>query len=89
MQPSRHEGYPIAVIEARALHKPILASDIPSIREQIIDGANGYLVELTPEALADKIGELIENPSLRNRVTAQLKTETIDFSGEIKKFESL
>ena len=89
VQPSRHEGYPIAVIEARALHKPILASDIPSIREQIIDGANGYLVELTPEALADKIGALIENPSLRNRVTAQLKTETIDFSGEIKKFESL
>lgn len=89
VQPSRHEGYPIAVIEARALHKPILASNIPSIREQITDGVNGYLVELTREALADKIEELIANPILRNHAIAQLERETIDFSDEIKKFESL
>ena len=38
LQPSRHEGYPITIVEARSLQKVIIASDIPSMREQIRDG---------------------------------------------------
>lgn len=33
LQPSRHEGYPITIVEARSLQKVIIASDIPSMRE--------------------------------------------------------
>lgn len=63
VQPSRHEGYVITLVEARALCLPILSSDIPSAREQIQDGINGYVAELSAEDLADKIEYLYNNPS--------------------------
>jgi glycosyltransferase involved in cell wall biosynthesis len=36
--PSRWEGMSGAVLEAMALEAPIIASDIPSVRETVADG---------------------------------------------------
>ena len=58
VQPSRHEGLGISIFEARILNIPVLASDIPSSREQIIDGNNGRLVTLDAEKIADTIFEI-------------------------------
>ena len=42
--PSLVEGFPMITLEAMAMAKPIIASDIPGIREQIRDGESGILV---------------------------------------------
>lgn len=62
---------------------PILASDIPSAREQIQDGINGYVAKLSAEALADKIEYLYNNPSQMKKTIAYLKEHPIDFSKEL------
>ena len=36
VQPSRFEGYGITIAEAKALNKPIVASNIPEFKEQLI-----------------------------------------------------
>lgn len=89
VQPSRHEGYVITLVEARVLSLPILSSDIPSAREQIQDGRNGYISELRPEALADKIEYLYNSPLQREKTTRYLKEHQINFSSELKKLERI
>lgn len=61
---SRQEGLPINLIEAMALGNPIIATDVRGNNDLVQDGKNGYLIELNDsQAMADKIIELIENPS--------------------------
>lgn len=40
---SYHEGLSRTLIEALALSRPIIASDIPGCRETVVDGDNGFL----------------------------------------------
>ena len=61
IQPSRHEGYCLTVFESRALNKTIVCTDVAGAKEQIEDGATGYIVkETSAEALAGKIGYLLK-----------------------------
>ena len=41
--PSYHEGVPNSLLEAAAMGRPLIASDIPGCREVILDRENGYL----------------------------------------------
>jgi glycosyltransferase involved in cell wall biosynthesis len=43
--PSYHEGLPRTSIEALALGKPIITTDVPGCRETVINNLNGYLVK--------------------------------------------
>lgn len=88
VQPSRHEGYGITLIEARVLCKAILASDIPPFREQIEDGVNGYFAELTCVSFADKIGYLYKNPGKIKNICCS-GNYSVDFSSELQKIEEI
>lgn len=89
VQPSRHEGYGVAIVEARVLGLPIVVSNIQSNSEQIQDGINGYVTELSAEAMADKIEYLYSNPSQMEKTVEYLKEHPIDFSSELKKLEMI
>jgi glycosyltransferase involved in cell wall biosynthesis len=41
--PSYREGTPRTLLEAAAMAKPLIASDVPGCREVVDDGVNGYL----------------------------------------------
>lgn len=43
--PSYHEGMSRSLMEALAMGKPIITTDIPGCRETVDDGINGFLVE--------------------------------------------
>lgn len=64
---TRFEGKSIAIQEARVLGCPIIASDCNGNREQIINGEDGILCELTPKAIADGIKGLIDDEALRDK----------------------
>ena len=61
--PSLFEGLPGAVIEALGLGLPIVASDIPAIRETVEPGSNGVLVPPgDARTLGTAIDELLDDP---------------------------
>ena len=86
---SRFEGYPVTLIEARALQVPILAADMPCIREQITDNVNGMLTSCDPKEIADKIARFREDPTAGSKMRECMKGETIDFSADYSKIEAL
>ena len=51
MQPSRHEGKPIAVEEAKVLDVPILVTNFTSASEQLENGKLGYIVDISEEGI--------------------------------------
>lgn len=58
--PSYREGMPRALLEAAAMSRPLLASDVPGCREIVRDGDNGMLFEVRSEnALAAAIERFV------------------------------
>ncbi|MBI3558181.1 MAG: glycosyltransferase family 4 protein [Deltaproteobacteria bacterium] len=63
--PSYREGLPRTLLEAAAMGKPIVTTDVPGCREVVQDGQNGYLVPLKDvKAFANAIAKVLENPQL-------------------------
>ncbi|MEJ2405842.1 MAG: glycosyltransferase family 4 protein [Candidatus Thiodiazotropha sp.] len=63
------EPFGIVILEAMALRKPVIASDIGAPREIIVDKESGRLFDArNPQNLADCLFELIKNPLERNEM---------------------
>jgi len=76
--PSLSEGRPTVIIEAMAAGKPVVATDIAGTRELVSAGRTGFLVPPGDDrALADRLSELLANPSLRQSMgdEARMKVE--------------
>jgi glycosyltransferase involved in cell wall biosynthesis len=64
--PSRSEAFPLAILEAMLAGLPVVATDVGSVAEEVRDGETGLLVgKDDPEALANALRKLIEDPDLR------------------------
>ena len=64
--PSCSEGLPKVVMEAMACGKPVIASDIPGVRELVEHGSNGLLVpEETAACWAEHILQLLGDEETR------------------------
>lgn len=62
--PSYREGLPRSIIEAMAMRKPIVATNIRGCREEVRPGFNGYLCRVRDSRdLAEKIDRLLEGAS--------------------------
>ncbi len=63
--PSWWEGHPLVLLEALAAQKPVIASEVGGTPEIIDHEKSGLLISpRDPDALADAICRLIENPNL-------------------------
>ncbi len=63
---SLSEGHPQSVIEAMAMEKAIVATDVSGINEILIDGVTGSLIPpRDPHALAEKVIHLLKNEQER------------------------
>lgn len=63
--PSLFEAFGYVAIEAMALAKPVIASDVGGLRELIIDGKTGLLIEpANPEQLSAAILKLMKHRDL-------------------------
>ena len=64
--PSLLEGMPIACIQAMACGLPVVATDTPGARIEVVDGRTGYLVPVNDtKALAQALAALIDSPEKR------------------------
>lgn len=67
--PSRQEGFPLAVVEAMLAGLPVVAADVGSVGEAVLDAKTGYLVP--PEdaaALAERLRHVIADRELAQKL---------------------
>ncbi|HZZ26620.1 MAG TPA: glycosyltransferase family 4 protein [Pirellulales bacterium] len=70
LHPSFFEGLPVTVLEAMSAGLPVVASDIPGIRAEVIEsGHSGFLHSVNePLAMAQSISQLLLNPALAAKI---------------------
>jgi glycosyltransferase involved in cell wall biosynthesis len=69
------EGWGITSIESNMCATPILASDVPGLRDSVKDGYSGYLFPYgDAKALQEKMQLLIDHPQLRETLSKQSLT---------------
>lgn len=78
--PSEQEGLPIALLEAMALGRPVVATRVGGIPEVVEDGRQGILVPpRDPAALAEAILALLGDPGRRARMGEEARRRAADF----------
>lgn len=66
--PSRHEGMPLAALEAMEAGLPVVATRVIGNDEVVVDGVTGALVPFgRPAELGARLAELFADPGLRRR----------------------
>jgi glycosyltransferase involved in cell wall biosynthesis len=63
--PSIQEGQGIALLEAQATAKPVVAFDVGGVSEAVVKGETGFIMKPDSRELADAIMKLLGNWSLR------------------------
>jgi len=88
-----NEGVPQSILQALAMEKPVIASDVGAIKEVVIDGQTGFLIEPRhPAQLAEKVIELYRNPELMvkfGREGRRLVEENYSLEKMLDKIEGL
>lgn len=60
---SKWEGFPRSILEAMRSGLPVIASDVAGVKESVVDGVTGYVVQPgDQEALAKTIRTALSNP---------------------------
>ena len=80
---SKMEGLGTSVLDAMAVELPVIGTRAGGIPEMVDDGETGYLVPpQKPEALANRIIDLAENPQLQERFGQAGRQKVRQFSME-------
>lgn len=80
VQPSLYEGFGLAIVEAMAMGKPIVATNVGGIREILRDGETGYLVPpKDPSTLADRVLTLIRDKQRAMQMGNRAKVDSIKY----------
>lgn len=91
--PSIYEGLPVALLEAMALGRPVVATGVGGIPEVVRDGVEGFLVEpRNPRVLADKILDLLRSSQLRENMSQKAIArieESFSIEAMVQKLEAL
>ena len=71
---SKQETLPVAILEAMAAGRPVVASPVGGVPRVVHDGETGYLVPHgDPATLADRLTRLLREPELRARFGANAR----------------
>jgi glycosyltransferase involved in cell wall biosynthesis len=77
--PTYHDGFGNVLIEAAALEKPVIGTDVPGARDALQDGVNGIMVKARDVASLERaLRELIESPDKRIRMGKEGRKWVVD-----------
>ncbi|MCP5055254.1 MAG: glycosyltransferase family 4 protein [bacterium] len=77
--PSHAENMPISIMEAMAVGLPVVASRVGAVPDMLEDGVTGLLIDpRDPDALAERIATLFENPEECARMGRRAQTSARD-----------
>jgi glycosyltransferase involved in cell wall biosynthesis len=90
VNPSYSEGLPIVALEAMAMGKPIVLTEVGGCRSLVKDGQNGFLIPPgNYKMLSEKIIFLIKNEQLRRkmgRLNRVISTERYSLKGMVDRW---
>jgi glycosyltransferase involved in cell wall biosynthesis len=90
---SVNEGTPLSLIEAQYCGKPVVATNVGGVRDTLIDGETGFLVESNDRhAMTEKLKLLIENEELRTlmgKKAIAFATENFSKQKEVENYKQL
>lgn len=75
VQTSRFEGFGITIAEAKILGKPVISTNFPVVHNQIVDGENGLIADMTPDAIAEKVILLARDAQLQEHIIHNINLE--------------
>ncbi|HEX3517685.1 MAG TPA: glycosyltransferase family 4 protein [Solirubrobacteraceae bacterium] len=80
--PSSYETFSLVTFEAAATGLPIIATPVNGVRELIEDGVNGYLIDASADAIAERLRGLAANQQLRERLGVAARSSALAFPWE-------
>jgi glycosyltransferase involved in cell wall biosynthesis len=89
---SEYEGFGISVVEAMASGLPVVVNDIPTMREIINNGENGFIVEFKDyKKVSELIEKLLMSKTLLVKIgeKAKLSTRVYDWKNIVTKLEKI
>jgi len=76
---SFEESFPLVFIEAMTKALPIVSVNIPSVRNVVTSGVNGFLAEPTPEAVAEAIHSILTDKEFYAEVSRRNLAKSHDY----------
>jgi glycosyltransferase involved in cell wall biosynthesis len=89
VQPSRYEGFGLAIAEARILQKPIIATNFPVVHNQLKNRETGLIVNMNGSAIYEGIKEILTDYKLKIQICLNLQNEKVGTEREIEKLYAL
>jgi glycosyltransferase involved in cell wall biosynthesis len=74
------EDFGLVPVEAMSCGKPVIAVNEGGPRETVVDGQTGFLVEATPDAIAEKVALLFHDVELARELGRQARERAREFS---------
>lgn len=88
-QPSRFEGFGMAIAEAKILKKLVISTNFEIIYDQIENMKNGLIVNMNSKDIADGIKNIIRNKKLVINIKKNIKSEYINIEDKIESINKL
>lgn len=85
VQPSYEEALGLTILEAHRLTKPVISTATVGGKKLVENGKNGIVCEISADAVAESIAELISDNEKYNSIVNNLKST--DYSHEFEKYK--
>jgi len=89
VQSSRYEGKSVVLDEVKMLCKPIVATAYPTVADQVIDGCEGIVTDMSADGVAGGVLRMLQDTALRERITAYLADHEYGNQSEVNKYMQL
>ena len=86
VQSSRFEGKSVVLDEAKMLCVPIVATAYPTVGDQLIDGQEGLVTEMSAQGIAEGVQKMLEDAALREQIVSYLTAHEYGNQHEADKY---